>query len=150
MAIWDWSGAWEAPFRELRRLRREMDRTFEDMGLGSWLAGRPSHQHPPVNVFNTEDQVVVVAELPGVSADDLEITLRGEVLSIGGERKEEVPEGVTYHRRERGVGRFSRLVQLPDAVDVGGIKAEYLDGLLTVRLPKAEEAKPKKITVTSK
>lgn len=150
MAIWDWTRNWEAPLRELRRLRREMDRVFEDVGLASRITARPDHQHPPANVYSTEDELVVVAELPGLQASDIEITLRGETLSIRGERKEEVPEGATYHRRERGVGRFSRLVQLPDAVDATGVRAEYVDGLLTVTLPKAAETKPKRITITSK
>jgi HSP20 family protein len=101
-----------------------------------------------MNVTEDKDNYYVRAELPGLKADELDITVTGDTLSISGERKLPVEdEKAQYHRREREAGRFSRIVSLPDQVDTGKVEARCADGILTVLLPKAEAAKPKQIAV---
>lgn len=103
---------------------------------------------PLMNVTEGKDNYYVRAELPGLKADELDISVTGETLSISGERKLPVEdEKAQYHRRERGAGKFSRIVSLPTQVDTGKAEAHCADGILTVVLPKAEEAKPKQIAV---
>jgi HSP20 family protein len=101
-----------------------------------------------MNVTGDNDNYFVRAELPGLSADELDISVTGDSLSISGERKLPVEdEKAQYHRREREAGRFSRIVSLPAQVNTGKTEARCTDGVLTVVLPKAEEVKPKQITV---
>ncbi|MEW6568012.1 MAG: Hsp20/alpha crystallin family protein [Chloroflexota bacterium] len=140
---------WE-PFREMLSMRDWMDRFFEDVfarverPLG--LLGVPS-----VDMYQTDDDVIVKATLPGVKADDINISITGDVLHIRGEVKEEqVKEGASYHLRERRYGAFSRGLPLPTGVVADKAKAEFENGVLTLTLPKAEEVKPKMITVKAK
>lgn len=103
---------------------------------------------PLINVTEDKDNYYVRAELPGLKADDLELSVTGETLSISGERK--IPaedEKAQYHRRERDAGRFSRIVSLPAQLNTGKVEASCTDGVLAVTLPKAEEAKPRQIAV---
>jgi len=91
---------------------------------------------------------VITAEVPGVSADEIDISVVGETLTLSGERKpEDLEGGVRYHRRERGGGRFSRSIELPFRVDADKVEAAYDKGILRVTLPRAEADKPRKITV---
>jgi HSP20 family protein len=101
-----------------------------------------------MNVTEDKDNYYVRAELPGIKAEDLDISASGDSLTVAGERKP-APEnsGATYHRRERDSGRFSRILTLPGPVSAEAINAEMADGVLTVVLPKAEAAKPKQISV---
>jgi HSP20 family protein len=103
---------------------------------------------PLMNVTEEKDNYYVRAELPGIKADELDISVTGDTLSVSGERK--IPsedETARYHRRERDAGRFSRVVSLPSQIDTGKVEAKCTDGVLTVILPKAESTKPKQITI---
>ena len=142
-----WPRYWRSPFEELERMQRHMD----------WLTGslgRAAFQEPGAGVFPlmnvTEDQdgFYARAELPGIDAKDLDISITADSLSISGERRiEEGGEGAMYHRRERRPGSFSRVITLPSRVDTGKVEAKSVDGVLTIVLPKAQEAKAKQITV---
>jgi HSP20 family protein len=140
---WDWTSR----FDELERMRRDMDRLSEGLTRGIFrepMAG----VFPLMNVTEDKDSYYVRAELPGLKADDLDISVTGDTLSISGERK--IPaedERAQYHRREREAGKFSRIVSLPAQVDTGKVEARCTDGVLTVILPRAEAAKPKQIAV---
>ena len=103
---------------------------------------------PLVNLTEDKDGYYVRAELPGLKADELDISATGNTLSISGERKIfDEGENVRYHRREREAGTFSRIISLPGEVDANKIEAELKDGILTARISKAEAAKPRQITV---
>ncbi|MFZ0726736.1 MAG: Hsp20/alpha crystallin family protein [Desulfobacterales bacterium] len=135
-------------FEELERMRRQLDEVF---GGGT---GRRSYRlsgagvFPLINLTEDKENYYVRAELPGLSAADIDISVTGRNLSIAGERK--IPsedENVRYHRRERDAGTFSRLIALPGEVDADKVEAKHVNGILTVAVPKAEAAKPKQITV---
>jgi HSP20 family protein len=135
------------PLRELEQLQRRMDRLFQD-AYGTerlpWRAG----VYPLVNVSEDKDHLYVRAELPGVQAADLEITLHDHNLILRGERKIPAEEKqVNYHRREREAGFFRRIVALPAPVDGTNVAATCKDGVLTIKLAKPEEIKPRKIEV---
>lgn len=137
----------------LAAFREEMYRLFdrfwrEPFGdiepFGSWFGG----WGPALDVSETAEEICVRAELPGVAADDLEISVSGDVLTLRGEKKQETEEkGRGYHRVERRFGDFQRSVPLPASVDRDKVEAAYRDGVLTIRLPKKETAKPKRIEV---
>jgi HSP20 family protein len=135
-------------------LQREMNRLFEDFfsrdffvepfrGMGEW--------RPAVDVSETDDAVVVKAELPGLDPKDVEISLSGDVLTIKGEKKEEKEEKTkSFQRVERSYGSFTRSVRLPAAVVADKVEATFSNGVLTVDLPKAEEAKRKTLKIDVK
>lgn len=132
-------------WREVDRLQREMNRLFED-----YYPGRPRSAagYPAMNVWASEEGLKVTAEIPGLSTDDLDISVVGQTLTVSGQRKQdELPEDARYHRQERGFGKFSRSIQLPFAVDVKQVEATFRDGVLYIDLPRAEEDKPRKIAV---
>jgi HSP20 family protein len=135
------------------RLRSEMDRMFdrffsEPFGFADELAPSFGAVSTAIDVTESEDGVVVRAEVPGVEPGDIDITLRGDVLSISGEKKEEHDETREgWHRTERTFGSFRRTVQLPSDVDPDSVDAEHKHGVLTIRLKKSETAKPKRIEV---
>ena len=127
-------------FGRLSNLQDELDRLFESP-RNNWL--------PALDVQEDKDNFVVRAELPGLKREDIEVSLHDGALSISGERKTEVKqEGVAVHRQERHYGKFERTLTLPTPVAADKITAQYKDGVLTVTLPKIEEAKPKKIDVS--
>lgn len=133
-------------FREMERLRREMNRLFEqvDRGTGLNVAGG----YPAMNIWSNAEGVVVSAEVPGVNLDDLEISVQGDTLTLKGNRnRPELGEDTVVHRQERGYGQFRRLFQLPYEVEAGEVEATYNNGVLQITLPRAESAKPKKIEV---
>ncbi len=138
----------------LGRLRGELDRALEDvvgtfLGQDPWLQrGRlRERSFPAVNVWENEEVLFAEAEVPGLKLEDLEILVTGNELTIKGERGDEKQEGVTYHRRERGTGTFAGVVRLPVDVDVNKVEARLENGVLTVMLPKAAGALPRKIAV---
>ena len=138
---------WE-PFRELESLQRRMDRLFrQSYGLTpTWRVG----VYPLVNISEDQDNIYVRAELPGVKAQDLEIHLKDKSLVIRGERKIAGAEKeVNFHRRERESGFFRRVVTLPGPVDANKVEAQCRDGILTIKLAKPEEVKPRQIHVKS-
>src|SRR6187401_1049076 len=102
---------------------------------------------PALDLYQNNDNVVAIVELPGMRKEEIEISLHDGTLTIGGERKDETPESDNTARTERFVGKFRRSVSLPTRVDSNKVTATYKDGILTVTLPKAEEVKPKQIQV---
>ena len=137
-------------FGRLSTLRDEIDRLF-DAPLAEFARASQllSGWTPPLDIFEDKDNVVVKAELPGMKKEEIEISLHDGSLSISGERKSESKhEDAETYRSERFFGRFQRTVSLPTSVDSNKVKAQYKDGVLTVTLPKSEEAKPKQIDVT--
>ena len=131
---------------EVDRLRQEVDSVF-----GSFLSGTEpffSRVYPALNFSEKENNLLVRAELPGVKPESLDISVVEGRLQISGERKIDVEEqNIGYHRREREAGFFRRTIALPTRVDPGKVSAIMRNGVLTITLPKSEEAKPKKITV---
>jgi HSP20 family protein len=148
-----------APFRRVANLRDEMD-NFLNLALGR-LAGVNAENgrgaqllegwFPAVDVYEDKDSLQVKAELAGLKKEDIEISLHDGYLTLSGERKhEQKQDSGEVHRSERWVGRFRRTISLPCRVEADKIKATYNEGVLTVTLPKAEEAKPKQIPITVK
>jgi HSP20 family protein len=138
---------WE-PFRGVSTLQEQVNRLFEnsfpsrlDSSLASWA--------PAVDVHETENELVVTADIPGMNEKDLDVRVESNMLTIGGERKTEsnVKDDI-YLRVERSYGSFSRSFSLPNAVNTQGIAAEYNNGVLSVRLPKREETKPRQVKVS--
>jgi HSP20 family protein len=145
-------GVWD-PFRRLSTLREEIDRLFDSPLSTLTEATQPflSGWLPAVDVFEDKDNLFVKAEIPGMKKEEIDISLHDGVLTLSGERKsEEKHENAEVCRSERFVGRFQRSLALSSAVDAEKVKATYKDGILTVTLPKAEEAKPKQIEVSVK
>jgi len=142
---------WE-PFRELMTLQDRMNRLFGDFfprqaGLeeesiagGVWS--------PAVDIYETDNDIVLKAELPGMKQEDIQLDIRDNVLTLKGERRQEsdVKEG-SYHRVERSYGAFQRMFTLPNVIQQDKVKAKYKDGVLEVTMPKAEVAKPKHIAI---
>ena len=135
---------------ELTGFRREMDRLFDRFFEG-WpfrLSAEVGGWAPSVDVSETAKEVIVKAELPGMDPKDVDVTVRGDVLSLRGERKKEEEEkGENFHRVERSYGTFSRSIRLPAEVDADKVKATYKDGVLNISLPKTKAASVKKIEV---
>jgi HSP20 family protein len=138
----DFSGA----FDRLASMHDELDRAFEST-FGFRSLGTLSRWTPAVDVYQDKDRFIVVAEVPGMKKEEIDISLHGDTLTISGERKSQEKEGDKF-RTERFFGQFQRSLTLPSAVDVEKVKASYKDGILEVVLPKAEEAKPKQIPVS--
>lgn len=137
-------GTFASPWREMERLRRGMNRLFADVRPG--LAAAPCY--PAMNVWTNEDGAVVTAELPGVKAADIEISVLDDTLTVTGNREPaKLEEGQTYHRRERSCGKFTRSLQLPFAIEAEKVDAAFEKGVLSITLPRAEADKPKKIVV---
>jgi HSP20 family protein len=138
--------AWNDFEDELNQLRQDMNSLLETP-FGNQLFNEWA---PTVDLHENRDAFVVRAEIPGMKKEDIDVSLHNGALTISGERKlEEKHEGANY-RTERFFGRFQRTVTLPKAVDGGKVKANYTDGILTITLPKSEEAKPKQIEVQIK
>ena len=137
------------PFREVSRLRREMDRLWDDyLGAGRRALRPLAEFAPAVDIKETAEAVVVKAEVPGMDAKDINISVTGDVLTIKGEKKSEREEKEeNYHLVERSYGSFSRSLVLPAAVNLDKIEAKYDKGVLTVTCPKKEEVKPKPIEI---
>jgi HSP20 family protein len=150
MTLTRWNRQNWNPARQLSTLRDEIDRLFESPlswfdevsqpFSGGWL--------PAIDLYEDKDNVFVRAELPGMKKEEIDISLHEGVLTLSGERKlEKDYEKAQSHRTERFLGRFTRSVTLPSLVDATKVHATYKDGILAITLPKAEEAKPKQITV---
>lgn len=136
--------AFFAPFR-MDRLVHDMDRFFRGVQRGSRLLAR---SFPPVNIHTGEAGALVTAEVPGLAAEDLELSVLGNTLTLEGTRPAtEHEDGARIHRQERQVGRFTRVVQLPFRVDPEAVEATVKDGRLEVRLTRPAEDRPKRIPV---
>jgi len=128
---------------DLHEFQRRMNRLFEDT-----YASSP--EFPLVNVWASEEDYVLTAELPGVTPEDLNISVHGKLVTLQGTRKRgESSDGQSYHRQERGYGDFSRSLELPYEIDPDGVEAKLEHGVLQVRLPRSEKDKPRKIQVQS-
>ncbi len=148
-------------FQDMDALHRELDRAFEQAGLARWtrpfsrmafLPGRGARVYPLVNLSEDGSALYVEALAPGVDSDTLEVSVQNNQLTLSGSKsapnKDLKPE--CFHRNERAAGKFVRTVELPVEVDAEKVEAEYKKGLLLVKLPKAEKAKPRQIPVTAK
>jgi len=136
-----------APWRELEEMSNRINRLFEEGGNDGGALWAP-----PVNVQETTEDLRLTAELPGVRPEDVEIDMENNVLSIRGEKREEIEEGQEggrVHVRERRYGAFQRMFTLPRTVKAEDIKATFKDGVLTVHMPKSPEAKGRKIAIAT-
>ncbi len=137
---------------DIKTLQAQLNRVFEpfarfatgdeDLVSGTWV--------PPVDVAETQEKILVRAEVPGLRQEDIQVEFENGLLTIRGERKLEKVEGVTWHRVERIYGNFSRSFTLPRTVDPERIAASYREGILEIEVPKREEAKPKQIRIAVK
>ena len=147
MAVVRWD-----PFRDLGMLQDRMNRLFDDAGRG-WRSDEPAATtswSPSVDIFETEGEIVVKSELPGMDRKDISLHLENNVLTLRGERKfEKETKEENYHRIERSYGNFSRSFSIPATVDEEKIRADYKDGVLKIVLPKKEQAKAKQIKIAS-
>jgi HSP20 family protein len=140
---------WE-PVREMMTLREAMDRLFDD-AFTRPLGFNGGSSVPAVDLYQTEDSVVVKASLPGLKSEDVDITVTGDQITLRGEMKaEHEDKGATYLVREHRFGAFERSLRLPTDVKTDKAKAEFENGVLTVTLPIADEVKPKAITIKPK
>ncbi len=142
LARWD-------PIREMMQLQNAVDRLFESelaSTLPLWRQSATAWMLP-LDVIETEDEFIVKASLPGIDPDELDISLTDNVLTIKGEIKVEEAEDVRYHLRERRFGMFQRSISLPVPVNADKVEAVYEHGVLTLHIPKAEEVKPKHISI---
>jgi HSP20 family protein len=140
---------WE-PLRDLMATQRDFDRLFREAFSPVFGEGELSTRTwaPPVDIYENGDNLVLKAELPGVDPKDVEIRVEDSTLYLKGERKfeKEVKEE-NYHRVERSYGTFTRSFSLPNSIDSDKVHADYKDGILTLTMPKKEEAKPKTIKI---
>lgn len=134
-----------------QQFRQEMDRLLSDFFGNGGPSGGPAAAttRPAVNAWETPEALGIELEVPGVKQDQIEISVVGNELALKIERPELAQEGVTYHRRERAVGTLSRVMRLPVEVDAERVSAELRNGILTVTLPKAAAARPRKIQVST-
>lgn len=148
MALTRWD-----PFRDLSILQDRMNRMFEDAGRG-WRGDEPAATtswSPAVDIYESENEIIVQAELPGVDRKDITLHLEKNVLTLKGERRfEKETKQENYHRIERSYGGFSRSFSIPAIVDEEKIRADYKDGILKIALPKKEQVKPKQIQIEAK
>jgi HSP20 family protein len=144
------------PWAGMETLRREIDRAFENFGIttepfarSAFLPGRGARRYPMINLYEDRDTIYVEALAPGVDPKSFELSVVGNTLAIRGEKHRHAsdvkPEA--FHRSERATGKFVRTIELPVEVNAERVKADYHTGILTVTLPKAEQAKPKQISV---
>jgi len=141
---------WE-PAREMMTLRDAMDRLFDEAFTRPLRLYDRDLSMPAVDMYQTDNEVVVKAAIPGVKADEVQISVTGDVLVIKGESKEkEEKKEKAYHIREQRWGMFERTLALPTEVVADKAKAEFENGILTITLPKAEEVKPKTIAIKTK
>ena len=134
------------PMNDLVALQREFERVFErPLGLDLGVSGRGVF--PAINIFRDQQGVVARLEIPGVPPEQIKVESYGQTVTISGQREIAAPKDGGFHRRERSTGEFSRSVQLPDDFDTARAEASYRHGVLTLRIPRKAEAKPRQITV---
>ncbi|MCA9873468.1 MAG: Hsp20/alpha crystallin family protein [Anaerolineales bacterium] len=123
-------------------MRRQLDRLSDNMTF------RSIPSFPALNVWSNADGLLVTAEVPGVELEDLDIAIVDKTLTLSGKRElVDLPEDARYHRRERGSGQFSRSIELPYRIEADHVQATFDRGVLTIRLPRAEDEKPRRIKV---
>jgi len=139
-------------FRELDAMGREMESILGSFGFGraiepGLVSPLERRGYPRFAVREEAEQFTVTALIPGIDPKELEMTVLGNTLTLSGERRTGAPQNVTWHRRERGAGKFLRTIDLPTEIEADQIKADFRDGVLTVTLPKAAAAKPRRISI---
>lgn len=136
------------PFRDITSFRNDLNRLFAG-ALGGAVTGTQTWT-PAVDVFETKDAVVLKAELPGLSVEEVDVEVDDNVLTISGERvlKDSVEEG-NYYRLERSYGSFTRSLTLPQGIKADEVSATFVDGVLEVTVPKADEVKPRKVAIAA-
>jgi HSP20 family protein len=139
------------PFGEIMSLRQAMDRLFEEAWIRPTRLWAEEGMYTPIDLSETEDEFIVKMALPGIKPDEVEINVTGNTLTVRGEHKEdkEAQQARTWHRREIRYGRFERSIALPTEVQADRAEATFENGMLTLRLPKAEAAKPKRIPIST-
>lgn len=129
-------------FREVERLQHQLNRLFDG------YSARGTAEFPAMNIWTSEESAVVTAELPGLSPEDIDISVVNDILTLRGLRQpEQLSDGETLHRQERGFGQFTRTIQLPFRVDADKVSATFKKGILSISLPRTEQDKPRKIAV---
>lgn len=149
MAEWNPTNGFESLQRELTRVIEESFRRTEPFMPTAFLPGRAARRYPLINLYEEPDALYVEALAPGIDPGSLNITVLRNVLTISGEKRR-VPGAVqpeSFHRSERATGKFVRNIELPAEINENAIQADYRNGLLFIRLPKTEKAKPKQIAV---
>ena len=142
MALSDFPRMGFDPFAEMRRMQNEMNRLFSGVGFAT------ARDFPPINIWLGDNSVVVTAELPGVTRDDVTLNLQDDVLTLEGKREpRHQQEDGNWQRRERSYGSFSRAVQLPFRIDPDKVQARFNNGVLEVELERLEADRPKKIEI---
>jgi len=129
------------PFAEFRRFHNELNRAFTHR--------RATSHYPAFDIYSNDDETVVAAPLPGFKAEDINISVEKNKVTLSGKREKAPEEGAQYHRRERFDGEFNRSLTLPFDVDGGKVEAKFSNGVLEVKLPRAAADKPKKIAIKS-
>jgi HSP20 family protein len=139
------------PARELDSLQSDMNRLFDGFFQGRPANGASNQRWiPPMDLVETEDHLVLRADLPGMNEDDLEIEIKDGVLTVSGERRSEhESKSEGYYRVERAFGRFSRALSLPDGIDADKVAASFDRGVLEVKMPKPEQTKPHRVEIGS-
>jgi HSP20 family protein len=144
-------------FREMHQLQRDLEEAFRGAGLGhrfspAFESGLGLRGWPRINLREDADHIYVEALIPGVDPAKIDMNVLGNTLTLAGERTatSDEPGNGTWHRRERGAGKFLRTVELPVDINPDKVRAEYKNGLLLVTLPKVEEAKPKRISIKAR
>lgn len=149
MAMIRWLGSDDALTR-LERMQRDMDRLMNAAFPATGSYGGTG-VYPLMNVYDDSESFFIHAEVPGVDPEALDISVTGNTLTITGERRPpDLPENASFHRRERDLGTFRRSLTLPERVDASRVEARVVNGVLEIRLPRAEEAKPRKIEIEGK
>jgi HSP20 family protein len=144
---WPSRPTFDTPFSDFDQVRREMLRLLDTVA-GETSSDAGAGVFPPMNITQDDDNFYLRAEVPGIRPDELSILAVRNRVSLAGKREiQREHERVSYHRKERAEGSFNRTVTLPTAVDAERVDARYADGILTLTLPKAEETKPRQITV---
>jgi HSP20 family protein len=133
------------PFQALFQFQRALDAFRSSDWLGSSLSGGGGY--PPINVFRKGEDLVVITEVPGVNKSDLQIQVKGKTIRIAGTKAIQYGDAASLHRRERLAGGFDRTVALPVEIDADKVRAECRDGILALYLPRAEQDKPRSISV---
>jgi HSP20 family protein len=130
--------------------RREVDQLFSDLFGNGWNGDREAPaSFPALNIWEDGQNLYAEAEMPGIKIEQIEISVTGDQLTLRGERKSEEKAGITCHRRERDFGAFTRVMRLPAPIDASRVEASLKNGVLTITLPKSEQARPRRIEVKS-
>ncbi len=132
------------PWSEFQRIENEMNRVL------SRYVSPSTSDFPAVNIWSDGEETLVTTEIPGIDSDAIDISVIGKTLMIKGNREPEKPEdGCSYHRRERWYGQFTKTIELPFNIEADKVAANFSNGILSIRLPRADAEKPKKITIKS-